>query len=418
MGLDDTLAELMQKDRERLGIVKESGVWTLTGEMQTEADARDSYKLGQLVWLEFLNHQGALSPADIKLVSCYGTHSRSDTDTTTTLGGLKLPFPVLAANMDFVVDAEFAILFGQMGGLAVLHQFGDIETQLREIDAVKSAPTTPLSYRSATSVPATKDGRLLVAAAVPSLNGFSERMPRLLDAGIDMIVIDAPHGLYPGMVERGSETGGAVRLARKYIKDNQLDTLLVVGNVVTAMAAYELLEAGADGIKVGIGPGQQCSTSRETWAGMPMISGIYFVSLVVKYFSSKKAFLVGDGGISNSGIGACYLAAGADALMMGTLLGRTDKSAHFEERRREGIVHVYGSASQYAREQRGCRGAEAPEGLDRWMPILGSTDRVLFDFQGGIRSSMSYAGANVEGRSDIATLRENARFIRQTTNRD
>ncbi len=253
---------------------------------------------------------------------------------------------------------------------------------------------------------ATKDdqGRLRVAAASSVGDAGFERSERLVDAEVDLVVIDTAHGHSERVLE-------AVRRVKKLSNRVQV----IAGNIATAEGARALIDAGADAVKVGIGPGSICTTRIVAGVGVPQLSAIFDVSEVA---AKADVPCIADGGIKYSGDLAKALAAGASVAMIGSLLAGTDESP--------GEVYLWQGRSYKAYRGMGSIGAMArgsadryfqaevrdalklvPEGIEGQVPYKGPVAAVLHQLAGGLRAAMGYVGA-----ANLAELRDKARFIR------
>src|ERR671933_1099178 len=250
-------------------------------------------------------------------------------------------------------------------------------------------------------------GRLLVGAAIGAVGDYLERAEALVAAGVDVLVVDIAHG----------HSEHALRATRR-VKDAFPDVQLIAGNVATAGGVRDLAEAGADAIKVGVGPGAACSTRIVAGVGVPQ-----FTALVECAAAARELDLpiVADGGVRNSGDLTKALAAGAESVMIGSLLAGTEESPGRTVVRGGGRFKVYrGMASAGAAESRRQRessedvldelaAAVVPEGVEAVVEYRGSVAEVLYQQVGGLRSGMSY----VNGRT-LEDLRRTARFVRMT----
>jgi IMP dehydrogenase len=256
---------------------------------------------------------------------------------------------------------------------------------------------------------ATRDeqGRLQVAAAIGVGDEAIRRAELLEEAGADAIVVDTAHGHARAVID-------TVRVLRDRIRAD-----IIAGNVVTAEGARALAEAGADAIKVGVGPGTICTTRMVAGVGMPQLSAISECAAAVE---SLPVGVIGDGGIRHSGDIPKALAAGAHAVMLGSLLAGTDESPGeviFE--RGEGYKEYRGMGSMRAMMGRGFSrdryrqehvtdpGKLVPEGVEARVPYRGPLERLVNQLVGGLRSGMGYLGAE-----DVAALRQ-ARMVRVTS---
>ncbi|MDE1823036.1 MAG: IMP dehydrogenase [Candidatus Micrarchaeota archaeon] len=250
-----------------------------------------------------------------------------------------------------------------------------------------------------------KKGRLLVGGATGVKGDYIERAVALQDAEADIVVLDVAHGHSDSVIE-------AVRKLKK-----ELDIPLIVGNVATKEAVNDLASAGADCIKVGIGPGAACTTRLVTGAGMPQLTAImdcYEAS------SKQKIPLIADGGIKDSGDITKALAAGAGAVMFGSLFAGTDESPGYFVRRNgvkykayRGMASLGANVSRRKLDNMDIDPDElaqiVPEGVESSVPYRGSVKEVVSQLIGGLRSGMSYCGA-----TNLEELRKNAEFIMLT----
>lgn len=251
-------------------------------------------------------------------------------------------------------------------------------------------------------------GALRVGAAVGTSPDTDERVAALVEAGVDVVVVDTSHGHTRGVIDM---------VAR--IKKNYRDLEVVGGNIVTAEAALALAEAGADGVKVGIGPGSICTTRIVAGVGVPQITA---VADVAKALARSGVPLIADGGIRYSGDIAKALAAGAHSIMLGGLFAGTEEAP--------GEVELYQGRSYKSYRGMGSLGAMAqrngssdryfqdstedveklvPEGIEGRVPYKGGLVAILHQLAGGIRSAMGYTGC-----ADIETMRTQPRFVRIT----
>ncbi|MBW2970719.1 guanosine monophosphate reductase [Candidatus Woesearchaeota archaeon] len=370
--------------------------------------ARNGYTIGQLVHLSRENLHTNIAPEDITGIPFRASNSRIDCDLSSGLpNGLRLPFPVFSSNMECVTGAKLATTIAQLGGVGVTHQFQSADEQAADIKAVKAKSDERVEIDGREFEPAlNKDGELIVGAAT-SISGCMERASALIDAGADIIVLDTAHGHSQRMAD-----------AIKKLKERFPETVLLAGNVITAKGAYELFEAGADGVKAGVGPGWSCSTRRVTGFGVPMISGLYSVAVVARYFRQhgREVFVIGDGGISDSGDAVKYFAAGVDGIMLGTRLAQTSDSPACEQSfcQEKNDVLVWGSASDRAKNRQARPRWDAPEGLDRRIPYLGETSLYLARLMTGVQSGLSYSGTNDYGVCNLARHAKHSRWALQS----
>jgi IMP dehydrogenase len=256
-----------------------------------------------------------------------------------------------------------------------------------------------------------RHGRLLVAAAVGVGPDAEKRADALIATGVDVLAIDTAHGHSAGVIE-----------TIRALKSAWPDVPVMAGNVVTEEGVEALADAGADGVKVGVGAGSICTTRVISGAGMPQLSAVYFAG---RAGARRGVPIIADGGVAYSGDIVKAIAAGATAVMLGSLLAGTDESPGelelFEGRRYKsyrgmgslGAMQGLG-ADRYASGQGSALAATSnklvPEGIEGRVPYAGTVGEVVHQLVGGLRSGMGYAGA-----ADLAALRTGTRFMRVTT---
>lgn len=250
-------------------------------------------------------------------------------------------------------------------------------------------------------------GRLRVAAAIGVTPDAVVRAAALVDAGVDAVVIDTAHGHTQGVVT-----------VLKEIKRKFPDLDVVVGNIATAEAAQYLVDAGADAVKVGIGPGSICTTRVVAGVGFPQFSAVLEVAAAIK---GSGVPVIADGGIRYTGDIPKAIAAGADTVMLGSLLAGTKESPgetiiyegrKFKSYRGMGSVEAMkdGSKDRYFQDVEDDIKKLVPEGIVGRVPYKGELYESIHQFVGGLRAGMGYCGAK-----DIATLKENGRFVKITS---
>lgn len=250
-------------------------------------------------------------------------------------------------------------------------------------------------------------GRLRVAAALGVTNDIVERASALVKAGVDAVVIDTAHGHTKGVVD-----------VLKLIKKEFPELDVVVGNIATAEAAKYLVEAGADAVKVGIGPGSICTTRIVAGVGSPQLSAVMEVSEALK---GSGVPVIADGGIRYTGDIPKAIAGGADCVMLGSLLAGTKESPgetiiyegrKFKSYRGMGSVEAMhkGSKDRYFQDVEDDIKKLVPEGIVGRVPYKGELVESMVQFIGGLRAGMGYCGAK-----DIATLKENGQFVQITS---
>ncbi len=256
---------------------------------------------------------------------------------------------------------------------------------------------------------ASKDnhGRLRVGAAVGVGEDTEERVTLLAQAGVDAIVVDTAHGHSQGVLDRV-----------RWVKDNFPQVEVIGGNIATGSAAQALLDHGADGVKVGIGPGSICTTRIVAGVGVPQIAAIQGVSSALK---GTGVPMIADGGIRFSGDIAKAIAAGANSVMLGGLFAGTEESPgdielfqgrSYKTYRGMGSLGAMqqGSSDRYFQDGETNQDKLVPEGVEGRVPFKGSVLAVIHQLMGGLRSSMGYLGC-----ADIATMHEKAEFVEITS---
>ena len=250
-----------------------------------------------------------------------------------------------------------------------------------------------------------RKGRLLAGAAIGVGQGTEERVERLVEAEVDVIIVDTAHGHSQGVLDR-------VRWIKKHYPDMQV----IGGNIATGEAAKSLRDAGADGVKVGIGPGSICTTRMVAGVGVPQLTAIANVAEALK---GSNIPVIADGGIRYSGDIAKALAAGAHTIMIGSLLAGTDEAPgqveiyqgrSYKSYRGMGSLGAMGEGSSDRYFQEGAKGDKlVPEGVEGRVPYKGPMINIIHQLMGGLRSSMGYTGS-----VNIEAMRTKTQFVRIT----
>ena len=313
---------------------------------------------------------------------------------------IALMTPVVSAAMDTVTEDAMAIAIALEGGIGVIHRNQAPELQAEEVAAVKIAPIP------AESTLATVDsrGHLRVAAAVGVGQDSVARAEALVRAGVDALVVDTAHG----------HTRNVIEALRRYRAAYGTGIDIVAGNVATAEGTAALIEAGADGVKVGIGPGSICTTRLVAGVGVPQLTAIQLAYSVAR---EHDVPIIGDGGIRYSGDIVKALAAGADSVMLGRLLAVAEESPGESERVGGRVVKEYRGMGSLGAMSAGSdrypqidRRKLVPEGVEARLSVEGPLAEILYQLIGGTRAGMTYCGA-----ASIAELRHKARFVQVTS---
>jgi IMP dehydrogenase len=330
----------------------------------------------------------ALTFDDVLMLPRYSNILPIETNISLNLTeNINLKVPFLSSAMDTVTESAMAIAMAEAGGIGVIHRNLQIKIQSNEIKKVKNK-------------------NLLVGAAIGTNKEDLERARSLLDNGADLIVIDTAHG----------HSEKVLKVLSKLKKINS-ETAICVGNIATGEAAKELYNSGADIIKVGIGPGSICTTRMVAGIGVPQISAIIDVK---KTLNKKKIKIISDGGIKFSGDIAKALAAGADAIMMGSIFAGTDESPGkkfkikgktYKQYRGMGSIGAMssGSANRYSQKNYKDKSKFVPEGVEGRVEYKGNLSKIIYQLQGGLRSSMGYIGAK-----NLNEIKKKAKFIKIT----
>ena len=335
---------------------------------------------------------------DVLLVPDYSEVVPNNVEVHTQLTQkIKLNIPLLSAAMDTVTEDKMAIAMANEGGLGVIHKNMPIEDQARMVRAVKE--TEPSSDKAAV------DGlhRLICGAAVGVGPETLKRVSALVEAEVDIIVVDSAHGHSKGILD-------TVRSIRSEFKEIDI----MAGNIISASAATDLIYAGATCVKVGVGPGSICTTRVVSGVGVPQLTAISDVYQIAKQY---KVGIGADDGIKESGDIVKALAAGADCVMLGGLFAGTEETPGK-------IMEVYGkkvksyvgmgslSAMQRGSSDRYFQGGVAeldklvPEGIEATVPYKGPVKDTCYQMIGGLRSGMGYCGCK-----DIEELKIKSKFI-------
>ncbi len=330
-------------------------------------------------WMEIKERSRGLAYDDVLIVPTKSeVKSRRDPSLQSRLTKkISLQTPIVSANMDTITEGQMMIAMSELGGFGILHRFMNIAEQVREVQKVR------------------EKGIANIGASIGVNGDWKERAQALVDAGANVLTIDIAHGHSTSMIE-----------TMKYIKDKFANVEVIAGNIATPEAAEELIEAGADAIKVGIGPGSMCTTRIITGCGVPQLTAIALCGEIAR---AKNVPLIADGGIKTSGDIVKALAAGADTIMLGSMLSGTIETPGEIN---QGHKNYRGMASKAA--QVSWRGevpeGMAPEGVATKVTVKGHVRDVVLEICGGIRSGMSYVNATT-----IDEIRNNARFIEMSS---
>ena len=325
---------------------------------------------------------------DVLLVPRYSSVLPAETNLDIQLGNnINLKIPFLSSAMDTVTESNMAIAIAQKGGIGIIHRNFATYEQVKEIKKVKNK-------------------KLIVGAAIGTSNEDLIRAKFILDAGVDLIVVDTAHGHSEKVIQ-------TLNKLKKIV--NKVP--ICVGNIASGKAALKLYNEGADILKVGIGPGSICTTRMIAGIGVPQITAVMEVK---KSMKNKKIKIISDGGIKFSGDIIKALAAGADAIMMGSIFAGTDESPGKKFKYKNKFYKFYrgmgsigamseGSSNRYFQKKYKDKSKFVPEGVEARVPYKGAVGEILYQLQGGLRASMGYIGAKM-----INEVQKKAKFIKIT----
>jgi IMP dehydrogenase len=328
----------------------------------------------------------ALTYDDVLLVPQYSTILPSETSPATTLGSLKLELPFLSAPMDTVTESRMAIAMAQAGALGVIHKNMTAKKQAAEVAKVVAK-------------------KLPVGAAVSVGDEQFDRAVMLVKAGAQLLVVDSAHGHSKGVLDQ------IKRLKKKFKKS----VTIVGGNVASRAGTTALISAGADVVKVGIGPGSICTTRVVAGVGVPQLTAVMEAVAAAK---KTKTPIIADGGIKYSGDIVKALAAGASAVMAGGLFSGTLESPGKVVTVKGKKMKVYrgmgsedammaGSKDRYGQKGTKEKKKLVPEGVVGYTAYKGKVGEILFQLAGGVQSGMGYNGAK-----NLKALQKDPHFVR------
>lgn len=340
---------------------------------------------------------------DLLLLPNYTNFPREKAELTTKLhASITLKLPILSSPMDTVTETDMAIAMAQNGGLGIIHRNLQVPAQQKMVEMVKKAKVEDKTIASLD-----KQGRYLVGAAIGAGADMEERVKALVGAGVDVIVVDSGHGHSQYIMD-----------CVTFIKKNYKNKVVVMaGNVATYDGAKAMMKAGADILRVGVGPGSICTTRVVTGMGVPQVTALMEVARAVK---GSKVTFVADGGIRQMGDMAKALATGASAVMLGSMLAGYKQSPGnevkvdgkiFKQYRGMGSVGAMqkGGAERYGQNMKTEAKKLIAEGVEGLVPFKGSVDDFLFQSTGALRSSFYYLGSK-----NMGEFHKKAKFVRIT----
>lgn len=310
-------------------------------------------------------------------------NSREEIDLSTSIGSHKFRLPIISSPMDTITESSMALSMFNRGGLGVVHRYN---TPVEQCKIVRDIATV-LEDTSCSNINK-------ISAAIGTSDDFAQRAKFLYECGARIICIDVAHGHHT-LVEKSI----------KYLRDEFGDNIsIIAGNIATAQGFSDLASWGADAIRVGIGGGSICSTRIQTGHGVPTLQSI------LDCRDAADAVLIADGGIKTAGDIVKSLAAGADMVMLGSMLAGTQETPGevFQTNDNKSYKVYRGMASPEA--QIAWRGsARSLEGISTTVPYKGPVRDILFKLEKNIKSGLSYSGAR-----NLKEFRAKARFLKQT----
>ncbi len=311
---------------------------------------------------------------------------------------ITLNIPLMSASMDTVTESKMGIAMAKEGGIGIIHKNMSVDDQVLEVKKVKE-------YVIEEGLNSAKDskGRLLCGASIGVTPDMMDRVKKLVEGEVDVLVLDTAHGHSKGVLE------GVKKIKELY------DIEIIAGNVATPEAVFDLVNAGADCVKVGIGPGSICTTRIVAGVGVPQLTAIMDCA---EEAAKHNIPIIADGGIKYSGDIVKALAGGANVVMLGSIFAGCDEAPGDKVVFGEKVYKAYrgmgslgamniGSSDRYF--QHGSK-KFVPEGIEGVVPYKGEVSEIIYQLVGGIKSGMGYLGSKT-----IKDLYSSSRFVVQTS---
>ncbi len=326
-------------------------------------------------WKDVKNRGRGLTFDDVLIIPAKSdVRSRRDPILTSKLTrNIEIETPIVSANMDTVTESEMVVAMHALGAFGILHRFLSIEDQVSHVRRAKEKGVTN------------------IGASIGVGDDYRQRAKALVEAGVNVITIDIAHGHAVSMME-----------TMKWLKDTFSGIELIAGNIATPDGAFDLIQAGADAIKVGIGPGSMCTTRIITGCGVPQLTA---VALCAEIAADHDVPVIADGGIRTSGDVVKAFAAGASTVMLGSMLAGTLETPGEVKSGRKQYRGMASKAAQVS-WRGGVPEGMAAEGESTSVTIKGHVKDVVMEITGGLRSGMSYVNA-----TSTSEIREKARFM-------
>lgn len=339
---------------------------------------------------------------DLLLLPNESSFPREAVNLTTKLHPtITLKLPIISSPMDTVTESGMAIAMAQAGGLGVIHRNLAIDKQKAMVEHVKSSKVIDKATASLDA-----KGRYLVAAAIGAGADMKDRVKALVDAGVDLIVVDSGHGHSQYIMD-------CVKHSKKAYKK----VVVMAGNIATYEGAKAMIKAGADILRVGVGPGSICTTRIVTGMGVPQVTALLEVARAVK---GTKVTFVADGGIRQMGDMAKALATGASAVMLGSMLAGHEQApgekvsvSGKEYKRYRGMGSIgamqKGGAERYGQKVETAAKKLVAEGVEGLVAYKGDVHDFLYQAGGSLRSSFYYLGSKT-----VPEFHKKSRFVKIT----
>jgi len=306
--------------------------------------------------------------------------SRKNIDTSSRIGNIHVTMPIIAANMATICEWKMASTMHAHGGLGIIHRFNSVDQQARQVTMCTCGISVGIDY---------------------------DWIDRIHSCDtVKLVCIDVAH----------AHSNRTLKVLKEILQ-NFPKINVIVGNIATKEAYKFLIKSIEESdfsriaVKVGIGGGSLCTTRIQTGCGYPTLQSVLDIAQERRYTDTHEVGIIADGGIRSSGDIVKCLAAGANAVMLGSMLAGTDETPGNVIKHNGKLYKIYRGSASYASKEQANSEIEHIEGAETLVPYKGKVSKVLYSIMDGVRSGMSYCGA-----SDLAQLRENAKFVKVSTN--